>query len=60
MVLKRVGLTGGHDGKVQPHEGTLGPSKGCSGSRVAPALEWACVCVSVRVSAVVGVGVCSD
>lgn len=44
VVLSRVELTGGHDGKVQPHEGTLGPSKGCSGSRVAPALEWAWVC----------------
>ena len=43
MVLSRVELTGGHDRKVQPHEGTLGPSKGCSGSRVAPALEWAWV-----------------
>lgn len=30
--------------KVQPHEGTLGPSKGCSGGRVAPALEWARAC----------------
>lgn len=40
VVLNGVVLTGGHDAKVQPHEGTFGPSKGCSGSRVAPELEW--------------------